>query len=490
MTNDDIKVSQERDSSEEFARKYPHHHIPFYNRPFHTRRGFFKLAAAGLTGSYLLPTRASAANIVTSGVTTQNTAKNVIYIHLIGAISHTDTFDLKVVNGATPASFNPTMLNGLNWPMGLLPKLGGHIGDIAVARMSAWALVHSLAQTWTQIGRNPAAALGDIAPNVGSVVAIEKEKDRKPGQVFPAFLALNSGNPAGQGYFKASYAPFLVTPRAGANSIANTANANGQSLFNTMFGRLGQYDGALRAAAPYGGALSDMDSLYGSARGMMYNPTVDAAFSISTTDSIRYGNGTAASNFGNACLVAKQVLAADQGTRFIQIDFGSWDHHQDIYGVQNPNGNNLMTMGPQLDNGLGALIDDLKAAGQFDNTLIIVQGEFGRTVGPVTAAGGRDHFLIQSAMFAGGGVKGGKAVGATNSTGTSPYPGGIITDFGWAGSGTGPRVIRPEDIESTLYSAMGIDWTTIRYDDPFGRGFEYVPFAKVGQYGPINELFK
>ena len=112
-------------------------------------------------------------------------------------------------------------------------------------------------------------------------------------------------------------------------------------------------------------------------------------------------------------------------------------------------------------------------------------------MGPVTAAGGRDHFLIQSAMFAGGGVKGGKAIGATNTTGTAPYPGGIITDFGWAGSGsTGPRVIRPEDIESTLYSAMGIDWTTVRYDDPFGRGFEYVPFAKIGTYGPINELFK
>ena len=48
--------------------------------------------------------------------------------------------------------------------------------------MQAHALVHSLGQTWTQIGRNPAAALGNIAPNIGSVVAIEKDSERKPAR--------------------------------------------------------------------------------------------------------------------------------------------------------------------------------------------------------------------------------------------------------------------------------------------------------------------
>ena len=65
--------------------------------------------------------------------------------------------------------------------------------------MRSHALVHSLAQTWTQIGRNPAAALGNIAPNIGSVVAIEKDNERKPSQVFPTFLALNSGGGVGVG---------------------------------------------------------------------------------------------------------------------------------------------------------------------------------------------------------------------------------------------------------------------------------------------------
>ena len=51
--------------------------------------------------------------------------------------------------------------------------------------------------------------------------------------------------------------------------------------------------------------------------------------------------------------------------------------------------------------------------------------------------------------------------------------------------------MKPEDVEATIYSAMGIDWTTVRYDDPFGRGFEYVPFANNdGLYKPIDELWK
>jgi uncharacterized protein (DUF1501 family) len=244
-----------------------------------------------------------------------------------------------------------------------------------------------------------------------------------------------------------------------------------------MYTRLGQYDGAMRSQAPYGADLKDMDALYGQARALMYNPVVDAAFTVSNADSLRYGTGTAGSGFGNALVVAKQALAADQGTRFVQVNFGSWDHHQNIYTATV-----LPAMAMQLDNALGALIDDLKASGGFNETLIIMMGEFGRTPA-LSAAAGRDHYAIQSVFIAGGGVTGGKVIGATNATGSA------IADFGWAGSNGTARTVWAEDIEATMYSALGIDWTTIRYDDPFGRGYEYVPFAKEGQYGPIKELF-
>ena len=111
-----------------------------------------------------------------------------------------------------------------------MPKLARpSCDDFAIVRsMRSHALVHSLAQTWTQIGRNPAAALGNIAPNIGSIVAIEKDKERQPGQIFPAFLALNSNGAVGPGYLPATYAPFKVTPAAGG--IANTTNPDGQAV--------------------------------------------------------------------------------------------------------------------------------------------------------------------------------------------------------------------------------------------------------------------
>jgi uncharacterized protein (DUF1501 family) len=121
----------------------------------------------------------------------------------------------------------------------------------------------------------------------------------------------------------------------------------------------------------------------------------------------------------------------------------------------------------------------LKSSGMLDSTLVVAVGEFGRTVGPVTPAGGRDHWLQLSSLFAGAGVHGGRALGATDSTGSD------TVDFGWSRQ----RYVRPEDIEATIYSAMGINWTTIRYDDPFGRGFEYVPFSENDLYGPVNELW-
>ena len=58
-------------------------------------------------------------------------------------------------------------------------------------------------------------------------------------------------------------------------------------------------------------------------------------------------------------------------------------------------------------------------------------------------------------------------------------------EFGWSRD----RVVRPEDIEATIYSALGINWTIVRQDDPLHRGFYYVPNSDTDLYGPINELF-
>ena len=174
-------------------RKYPHQGKSFFTSPHLTRRSFVNLAGTGVTMSWLAGQLPAQTRITTTPVQTVNTAKNVIFILLAGAPSHTDTFDLKVINGTTPASFNPATVNNIFFPTGLMPKLATLAGDFAVVRsMNSWALVHSLGQTWTQIGRNPSGVLGNVSPNIGSVVALEKEPERKPGQVFPGFVALNS----------------------------------------------------------------------------------------------------------------------------------------------------------------------------------------------------------------------------------------------------------------------------------------------------------
>jgi hypothetical protein len=460
----------EQEKFEKQFHKYPHAVKTFSEKPHLSRRNFLTLAGAGVTASWLSPHLKAAPVIKSTPVTTLNTAKNVIFILLAGAPSHTDTFDLKVVNGTTPTTFNPEMINGVQFPTGLMPKLAAQMSDIALVRsMRSWALVHSLSQTWTQIGRNPSGVLGNVSPNIGSIVAIEKAAERKPSQVFPTFLALNSAGGVGPGYLASTYAPFKVTPSTAG--LKNTTNADGQARFNQRWDFLHHIDDPLRVNSPDGRAFEDYDEFYSAAKGMMYNPVVTKAFSFTAADSALYGN----TSFGNACLMAKQTLAANQGTRYIEITLGGWDMHTNIYV-----NNQLPTLTKTLDNGLGQLIADLKAGGMLDETLIVMAGEFGRTVGKTTAAGGRDHYPQQFAFFAGGGVKGGKALGSTNPTGA------FTIDAGWSRN----RDIKPEDIEATIYSALGINWTNIRYDDPLGRGFYYVPSSDMDVYGPINELFQ
>lgn len=454
-----------------FLERHPHRHHFFAERPFFSRRGFFQLMGAGVTGSFLNSRTAAAqvTDVVSRGnPQLLNTATNVVFVLLTGAPSHTDLFDLKVVNGTTPSSFKPETINGILFPTGIMPTLAKGLSDLAIVRsVRSWALQHNLAQAWAQIGRSPAAALGSIAPNIGSIVAVEKNGERRPTDTFPTFLALNANDGIGSGYLTAAYAPVKFVPAQAG--FPDTVNADGQARFDSKWGILNTLDAPLRGNAKVSPQFADFNGFYQQGRGMMFNAQVDRAFRYTNEESQRYGN----SGFGNACLVASKVLAEKAGTRYIQINYGNWDHHDDIY-------DRLPAMAGALDKGLGTLIADLKANGLFNQTLLVIQGEFGRTVGPLTSQDGRDHFLQQFAVFAGAGVKGGRAIGSTDAQGSA------TVDTGWSRN----RDVVFEDIEATIYSALGINYTNIRYDDPFKRGFEYVPYGDQDLYGPIQELWK
>ena len=101
--------------------------------------------------------------------------------------------------------------------------------------------------------------------------------------------------------------------------------------------------------------------------------------------------------------------------------------------------------------------------------------------GHANAQGGRDHHQdAMSVVMIGGGVGGGRVIGATDSIGA------YVTDPGWSAQ----RPIVMEDIASTIYSALGIDWTKSLLNTPSGRKFEYVPSASRGLYKPIDEVFR
>ena len=450
-----------------------------YDGPGLSRRGFLELGAGGLVASWFLRPRAAWAESASLAVTPKGSAKYVIFVFLPGAPSQVDMWDLK--EGAwLPSDFAPTSMGaGVRWPAGLLPKLGGALADFSLVRsVRSSALVHGLGQTWVQIARNPTGATGSIAPHLGAISALELAPKKVATDVLPAFVALNTGGISGSGYLPSAYSPFSVQPTA--TGLSSLTHPDGSARFALRWNDLASLDGALRGGQPIGKDASDAAGFYDQAKVLMDSPDVNALFSYSTADSARYGSTA----FGNSCLVAKQLLAGKRGARFVQVTLGNWDMHSGIY-TKGAN-TSLYGLCPQLDNGLAALLADLKASpgsapgkSLLDETLVVVAGEFGRTVGTLNGQAGRDHFANNTVLFAGGGVKGGQVVGATDATGAT------ITDSGVSGR----TELRVEDVACTVYSALGIDWTTVRHDDPLGRGFEYVPYAKDGVYAPIDRLF-
>lgn len=444
-----------------------------------SRRRFLKVAGTGIVASWfadVFSPRLLQAATAAPNVALRNSAKNCIFIFLPGAPSNIDTWDLK--EGAwTPADFAPATVNGIRFPQGLLPKTAEHLDKITFVRSGlSWAAVHTLGQAWAQIARNPGGATGSIAPHIGAVVALETQLKRAATDVLPGFVALNSTGIPSSGYLAATYAPFQVQPSS--TGLATLSHPDGATRFSDRWNLLQQLD-ANRTTGALGKVTLDMADFYKQSKTLMDAPNINANFSFTADEHARYGSTT----FGDSLVIARNLIASGKGTRFVQATFGGWDHHSNIYAKT---GNSLYTQCAQFDPAYAALLADLKAmpgssAGRtlLDETLVVVVAEFGRTVGVLNNQNGRDHNLRMTTVWAGGGVRGGNAIGKTDATGNK------VDDYGWSAS----RDVRPEDVTSTIYSALGIDYTTVRHDDPLNRGFEYVPFAKDGTYKPIDELF-
>jgi len=296
------------------------------------------------------------------------------------------------------------------------------------------------------------------------------KKDSK----LPPFLAFN-GAPRGAAFLGGRNEPMNAPANQGGFSTITHpffGNASEQR-FRQRFALLEKLDSEIRTN-PHDQLQANHASYYSSARGMMYDPVISEVFKFSADDDGRYGN----TGFGRSCIVARNAVQSGQGASFINLTRGGWDMHQRIF--DRGYSGNLYDIGGDLDRAVGNLVSDLKASGHFESTLIVMMGEFGRTPGGLNASGGRDHHKnAMCCAMLGGGVKGGRVIGATDANGAS------VIDPGWSKD----RPIYFEDITATIYSALGINWTRSLTDTPSGRRFEYVPFGSAGQYTSIQEVF-
>lgn len=146
----------------------------------------------------------------------------------------------------------------------------------------------------------------------------------------------------------------------------------------------------------------------------------------------RYGRHTT----GQSLLLARRLV--EVGVPVVQVNIGNaqnWDNHNNIFPTLK---DRLL---PPVDKGLAALLQDLEERGMLEDTFVVLIGEFGRTP-KINDKAGRDHWgPCFSALFAGGGVQGGRVIGESDPHGGYPVK----------------KPFSPEDFGATVYSVLGID---------------------------------
>lgn len=214
------------------------------------------------------------------------------------------------------------------------------------------------------------------------------------------------------------------------------------------------------AAANDGGALPGIyDNATRQAFDLLTSDRSRAAFQLDAEDAAvrdRYGR----TQFGQSTLLARRLVEA--GVRLVQVnwfrgtdepsDAPCWDSHA-------REASRLKTvLAPPFDQAFSALVEDLRARGMLEDTLVACLSEFGRSP-KINASGGRDHWgSVFSVALAGGGIRGGVVYGASDALGGEPKD----------------NTVRPPDLLATMFHCLGLPPST-EYHDPLGRP---IPIAR------------
>jgi len=422
------------------------------------RRNFVRAGAlAGLSLSALLRAEARAANKSVKGAR----AKSVVLVYLGGGLSHHDSFDPKpdapddvrgkytqidtVVPGLRVSEKLPLMANVMNKVA--LVRSGAHNNDH-----------HETATNWVLSGRF-GTPFGDY-PAVGAVVAHESgfsgtlppyvAVPRNPSFTWElgksAFLggryeSFKAGDP--------SQANYKVQDLTAGDADAKKA-ARRDSLLQAVDGLAKKVEG--------NDQIATYDEFHARAREMVLSTEARNAFAIDRESEKlrdRYGRNTA----GQSMLLARRLV--ESGVRFVTVNYGGWDHHGKIF-------EGLDKKLPEFDRAVSALVEDMSVRGTFENTLLVVMGEFGRTP-KINKDAGRDHWgQAASLLFAGAGVKPGFVLGKTDKHGAY----------------TTQRPVTPADVAFTILDSLGID-PRKQLVTPDGRPIEILDSGDA-----VKELFE
>jgi hypothetical protein len=413
-----------------------------------SRRNFLRIGALGM-GGIALPQllRAEAAAGRRPG------SKSVIMIYLPGGPPHQDTFDLKLnAPSELRGEFKPISTNVAGLQIcEHLPLLARQAHRYSVIRsLSDAAGDHSdfMCQTgrpktnqppggWPSIGSCVSRVLGPAEPAVPAFIGLEPRMKHRPY------------NAATSGYAGVANDAFRPAQEAAQDMVLNGISTDRLADRRSLLSSLDNFHREVDSL----GLMSGMDSFNQSAFGMLTSSRLLDALNLEKEPlSVRerYGQGDPKVHGDAAPMLNQQFLAArrlvEAGVRFVTVAYGFWDYHS-------KNFENARKDLPLFDQALSALLVDLNERGLSQDVSVIVWGEFGRTP-VINPQGGRDHWpKANFALLAGGGMKMGQIIGATDRVGAEPSE----------------RPVRFAEVFATLYHNLGIDVNQTTIPDLTGR---------------------
>ncbi len=396
--------------------------------------------------------------------------KAVIMVFLPGGPPHQDMFDLKPdAPREIRGEFSPIATNVPGIQIcEEFPRLARQMDQFSIVRSVVGASGrHDAMQCYT--GHDSRNAPPGGWPSFGSVVASLKG-NADPST--PPFVGLAPktrhvpwGDPGQSGFLGPAYSAFCPFQGGGQEDM-RLQNISLERL-NDRRALLASFD-SFRRDVDNSGMMEGMDAFNQQAFGVLTSSKLAEAMDLSREDPRvreRYGTGSDKLQSDGSWKRLDQFLMArrlvEAGARVVTLSFSRWDWHNDNFKRGREDF-------PLLDQGLSALVTDLKERGMDQDVSVVVWGEFGRTP-KINEKAGRDHWpKVSCALLAGGGMRHGQIIGATDRLG-------------------GEAVERPvhfQEVLSTLYHNLGIDARKVTIPDLTGRPQYLVD----SQYAPMPEL--